>query len=159
MAEEAGPEYRRLMYRIRSRIVNGDYPVGTPIPSTARLVVEEGMSQPVVRRAVDQLKADGILQGHPGKGVYVRALPATADSNRVSVEQLGTQLASLREDTARLTEQAAGCDALRAECDELRDRVGRLETAVMDLFGRLGFDFPDWGGRDKRAGRGGRAAR
>jgi DNA-binding GntR family transcriptional regulator len=140
-----GPEYQRLKHQIRARIISGEYPLGKPIPSTARLAAETGMSVPVVRRAVDQLKADGILEGHPGKGVFVRAMPADADSERMSVEALSRQVAELREMAER--------DGL----DEIRAAVGRLEANLIELYGKLGLDYPDGSSdipRKAAAGRG-----
>lgn len=130
------PEYQRLKHLIRSRIISGDYPLGSAIPSTGRLSKETGMSVPVVRRAVDQLKSDGILEGHPGKGVYVKAMPADADSERVTVEALSAQMAELREMAER--------DGL----DEMRAAIGRLEANLIDLYGKLGFDYPSGGSSD-----------
>jgi DNA-binding FadR family transcriptional regulator len=141
---EAGPEYQRLKHRIRSRIISGEYRVGDPIPSTARLSEESGMSVPVVRRAVDQLKADGILRGHPGKGVFVRAVPADADSERVTVEALGRQVAELREMADR--------DGL----GEMRAVIGRLEANLIELYGKLGYDYPQGGEHDSAKAAAGR---
>ena len=118
MAGAIGPEYQRLKHLIRSRIISGDYPLGSAIPSTGRLSRETGMSVPVVRRAVDQLKADGILEGHPGKGVYVKAMPADADSERVTVEALSAQVAELRKMAER--------DGL----DEIRAAIGRAGSQL-----------------------------
>lgn len=137
MTEEVGPEYQRIMRLIRSGIISGTYPVGSPIPSTAKLVAQTGMSLPVVRRAVDQLKAEGILEGHPGKGVYVKAVPAEADRRRADTEALGDQLA------------------------EMRSRIDRLEAIIINLCKRLGYPNPLGGAHDaeeeapvrKRAGR------
>jgi DNA-binding FadR family transcriptional regulator len=141
-----GPEYQRLKHQIRSRIISGDYPLGGQIPSTKELSQESGMSVPVVRRAVDQLKADGILEGHPGKGVFVKAMPADADSERMSVEVLSRQVAELRE--------LADRDGL----DEIRAAIGRLEANLIELYGKLGFDYPSGGSgeapRKAAAGRG-----
>lgn len=141
-----GPAYQRLMHQIRLRITSGEYPVGQPIPSTARLAAETGMSVPVVRRAVDQLKADGILEGHPGKGVFVRELPADADAERMSLKELSAQVAELREMAER--------DGL----DEIRAAIGRLEANLIELYNRQGYDYPSGGADDIRgkaaAGRG-----
>lgn len=130
MIGDTGPEYQRLMVQIRSWITAGKYTVGQPIPSTAELHRLTGRSVPVVRRAVDQLKADGILEGHPGKGVYVKAMPAEADSERLDIKGLTDQFATLREQVEKNGP------------DELRDWVSRLETNLIDLYGKLGFEYP-----------------
>jgi DNA-binding GntR family transcriptional regulator len=127
---EIGPLYRRVAADVRSKISSGEYPVGKAIPSTIKLRKQYGASDSVIRQAVSELQKDGILEGHPGKGVFVRALPADADSERVSVEALSRQVAELREMAER--------DGL----DEIRAAVGRLEANLIELYGRLAFDYP-----------------
>lgn len=137
------PEYQRLMRQIRSRITSGEYPLGAPIPSTARLASETGMSVPVVRRAVDLLKADRILEGHPGKGVFVRALPAEADAERADLKVVSEQLADL---AGRVQDY-----------DDLRAKVNLLEAVVINLCAKANVEYPHGGARDnaeKAAGRG-----
>ena len=107
MTGNIGPEYRRLMDLIRSKITSGEYPVGKPIPSTTELKELTGMSIPVVRRAVSQLEADGILEGHPGKGVFVSAMPAEVDSERQDIKTLGKQVAAAAEQVRELDRPAA----------------------------------------------------
>lgn len=130
MTSEIGPEYRRLMHRIKSGITSGEYPVGSQIPSTTELRSQTGMSFTVVRRAVQQLQAEGILEGHPGKAVFVRALPEDAAGERASVETLSRQVTELRE----MVE--SGSQA------EIREAVGRLEANLIELYGKLGYDYP-----------------
>src|SRR5690348_16697607 len=97
MAGKIGPEYQRLIDRIRAGIASGEYPVGTAIPSTAALANLAGVSAQVVRRAVGQLEADGILEGHPGKGVFVRTVPEDADRERQDIAALSKQVSGLEE--------------------------------------------------------------
>lgn len=155
MAGEAGPEYLRLMRRIRAGIISGEYPVGSLIPSTTELVKDTGMSRPVVRRAVDQLKAEGILEGHQGKGVFVAALPADADSRRADTEALGEQVAELRQEFRELAKHVNSDGDLRA-------RVGRIEAILINLHAKLGYPNPYGGERvdgARQAARRGRAGR
>jgi DNA-binding GntR family transcriptional regulator len=149
VTKEAGPEYQRVIGEIRERITSGRYPVGKPIPSTPKLGEEFGVSVTVIRRAVTQLQVDGILEGHPGKGVYVRAAPGDADSERMSVEALSRQVAELRE------------VAERNDPDEIRAAIGRLEANLIELYGKTGHDYPQDGEHDgtESAGRRGRSQR
>jgi len=157
MAGRIGPEYQRLIDQIRSKITSGEYPLGKAIPSTAALAELAGMSVPVVRRAVGQLEADGILEGHPGKGVYVRALPEAADAERQDIKVLGQQVAELQDQLRDLAEHlpaTQGAD-IAGELAGLRDAVGRVEVNLIDLYGKMGHDYPH-GGRAKAASRHGR---
>jgi DNA-binding FadR family transcriptional regulator len=130
-----GPEYQRLIDQIRAQITAGEYPVGQLIPSTSGLASLTGMSIPVIRRAVQQLQADGILEGHPGKGVYVKAMPEEADAEHQDVRALGGQVA----DNTR-------------ELQTLQETVSRLEAYLIDLGGKVGHPYP----RDKATAPGSR---
>lgn len=122
---------------IRSKITSGEYPLGEPIPSTAELNKLTGMSIPVVRRAVGQLEADGILEGHPGKGVYVKALPADVDIQRQDAKALAERITALSDEVWRLQQLV---DSLGV--DEVRAIASRIEVNLIDLYGKLGFDYP-----------------
>ena len=152
MAGEAGPEYQRLMRQIRARIISGEYLVGGPIPSTSALGAESGMSRPVVRRAIDQLEAEGILEGHQGKAVFVKAMPSVADRRRDDAEALAGQLAELRQAFRDLEGRTEGYEDLRA-------KVNRMEAVVINLCSRLNVEYPHGGARDitEKAPRRGRA--
>lgn len=113
MAGTIGPSYQRVADDIRARIRSGEYQVGQPIPSTARLMDMHQVSSTVVRHAVEQLRADGVLVGHSGKAVYVQAMPGNAAG---------------APDGAALT--------------GLTQSVGRIEANLIDLYGKLGFDYP-----------------
>jgi DNA-binding transcriptional regulator YhcF (GntR family) len=161
MAGKIGPEYQRLIARIRASITSGEYPLGEAIPSTSALAEITGLSVPVVRRAVGQLEADGILEGHPGKGVFVKAVPEDADRERQDVASLGKQVSELedrlRELAARPTVSQDG--ELVSIVADLQETVGRIEVNLIDLYGKIGHDYPQGGARSgmKAAGRRGQA--
>lgn len=130
LASHTGPDYRQVADLIRDKIASGEWPIGTAIPSTPALRNTTGLSLTTVRRAVQQLQTDGILEGHPGKGVFVKATPAEADSANVTVDKLGDQVGDLRE-----------------QYDDLRLRVAHLETELMDL--KAGQGLPQGGEHDQ----------
>lgn len=147
MTTTAGPDYRKVIDLIRDRITSGEWPADTMIPSTTELRELTGLSITSVRRAVDQLQKDGILIGHPGKGVFVLALPEDADRERVNTEMIGKRLEELKEQVA--------------DYPDLRARVGRMEAILVDLHLRLGYPNPFEGEHDgaEKAPRRGRAGR
>lgn len=65
------PVWLQLAAILRGRIEDGAYPVNRAIPSLIRLTQEFGVAEDTVRKAVDKLKADGLLAGTAGKGTYV----------------------------------------------------------------------------------------
>lgn len=132
MTSTIGPDYRRVTDLIRSKITSGEWRVRQQIPSTPKLISLTGLSITSVRRGVEQLQAEGILEGHPGKGVFVKAMPEDADRERADVETLGEQFAELRQEVRELTERADS-DDLRTRLAHLESRVGRLEAAVSTI--------------------------
>ena len=160
MTGRIGPEYQRLIDRIRASITAGEYPLGEAIPSTATLAERTGVSTQVVRRAVGQLEADGILEGHPGKGVYVKAMPADADNERQDLKDLGRQVGELQQQVRELADRTPEQDGdIRRELESLQEIVGRIEVNLIDLYGKMGHDYPQGGVRSgtKTASRRGQA--
>ncbi|MEV5984537.1 GntR family transcriptional regulator [Streptomyces sp. NPDC052051] len=74
------PMYVQLASVLRERIRRGEIPVGRRIPSQYELEQELGgsVSRRTIQSAIDLLRAEGILQGVQGKGVFVIALPDKA---------------------------------------------------------------------------------
>ena len=58
---------------LRARILAGDIPVESKIPSTAELMAEYGVTDKTVQRAIAILKAERFVEGRKGLGVYVTA--------------------------------------------------------------------------------------
>jgi GntR family transcriptional regulator of abcA and norABC len=56
---------------ITSRIENGDWMVGTKIPTQRQLATQFGVNRSTVQLAIDELKAEGLLQSKMGSGVFV----------------------------------------------------------------------------------------
>jgi DNA-binding GntR family transcriptional regulator len=146
-----GPEYQRVADDLRSRIASGELPVGSAIPSTARLCEGYGVSITVVRAAVAQLREAGLVVGHAGKGVFVTATPGDISQRTVGVDDLARQVGELRAELAR-------ADSARnaAELAELREQVRLLQAEVAGLYRQLGRTNPV-AGLPPEAGRGGDA--
>ncbi|MEV8626021.1 GntR family transcriptional regulator [Streptomyces sp. NPDC051079] len=65
--------HQKIAAEIRRRITRGDLPPGSKIGSTAELMAQYGgVANTTVQKALQMLKAEGLLEGLPGKGVYVR---------------------------------------------------------------------------------------
>jgi GntR family transcriptional regulator len=65
------PLYRQLADALRRQIDSGEIPVHRPIPSKKTLVQQYGVAPGTVERALDVLKAEGLLESVQGKGLYV----------------------------------------------------------------------------------------
>jgi DNA-binding GntR family transcriptional regulator len=118
MASRIGPSYQVVADDLKARITANEFPVGSPIPSTAKLMEHYSVSSTVVRHAVVELQAAGIVIGHSGKAVFVQAQPS--------------DVADEKETAARAADELAA----------LRRTVGRLEAHLIDLYGKTGYEYP-----------------
>ncbi|MFD8375310.1 GntR family transcriptional regulator [Streptomyces sp. NPDC059688] len=144
LGDELGqPEYRRLMQDLRRQIAEGQLQVGQPIPSTVTLGQQYGVSSTVVRRAVSELRSQGLLYGHPGKGVFVKAKPDDVVNEQSVLEHLASGLEDVQSKVNNLHEADAGTlEAFRRELADLRRIVAVLQTQLIDLYGRMGQPYP-----------------
>lgn len=68
-----GPEplYQQIADVIRQRIKDGTYPPRRAIPSEAGLEEEFSVSRKTVRKAIELLKEEGVLESRMGRGTFV----------------------------------------------------------------------------------------
>ncbi len=71
------PLWRQLAGHLRARILSGELPPGTALPSRSELMAEHQVSSTVTVKALDVLRAEGLIWGATGRGVYVREIPPT----------------------------------------------------------------------------------
>ncbi len=64
--------------RVLAKIVNGEIPVGGKLPTEHELCDEFGVSRPVLRQALRQLREDQVIVSRQGSGSYVTRKPDTA---------------------------------------------------------------------------------
>ncbi|MFB6865105.1 winged helix-turn-helix domain-containing protein [Streptomyces virginiae] len=99
------------MEDLRRQIAAGHLAVGDPIPSTAKLGSQYNVSSTVVRRAVTELTAEGLLYGQAGKGVFVQAHPTSVETEPTTAELAAT----VRSLETKLEAMAARLEALEHE--------------------------------------------
>ncbi|WP_434742902.1 GntR family transcriptional regulator [Micromonospora sp. SH-82] len=66
------PKYERVASAIREQIQAGALKPGDQIPTTQGLIEQYGVSYGSVRTALLLLKAEGLIEGRQGEGVFVR---------------------------------------------------------------------------------------
>ncbi|GAA3501247.1 GntR family transcriptional regulator [Streptomyces prasinosporus] len=69
------PAYLRVASDLRKKIVDGQLPPHTRLPSQARIREEYGVSDTVALEARKVLMAEGLVEGRSGSGTYVRERP------------------------------------------------------------------------------------
>ena len=125
------PAYRRLTERLRGELAEGVYDDGSRLPTEAELARDHAVSRQTVRRAMQDLVADGVVYRVPGRGTF-----ATADGGDRYLRRLGSvdDLLGLALDTRLeiLTPLERGVDV------DVASRLRRDDDAVYRLtFRRL----------------------
>ena len=89
------PAYQALRELLRGEIAAGHYCDGARLPTESELVARHGLSRQTVRRAFQDLVAEGVVYRVPGRGTYA------SQPGRRYLRQLGSieDLMSLSDDT------------------------------------------------------------
>lgn len=121
--------------QLRGRILTGAMPAGSQVPTEAALTDEFGVSRTVVREALQQLRAGGLIESFQGRGSFVLAIPAEpGDGMLASVRS--------RRDIVDLIEYRIGVESEVAALAAARRSATQL-TAVqraLDAIGAVGAD-------------------
>lgn len=67
------PKYRQLLQLLRTRILSGELPPGSRLPTEDELIRTYGLARGTVRRALEQLADEGLIVTAQGSGSYVSA--------------------------------------------------------------------------------------
>ena len=70
--EPGQSRYGALAAALRARIVAGEWPPGSAIPAEQALAAEHGVALGTMRRALDLLAEQGLLDRIHGRGTFVR---------------------------------------------------------------------------------------
>lgn len=71
-AEPGQSRYAALAGALRARIVAGEWPPGSAMPSEQMLAAEHGVALGTLRRALDLLAEQGLVERVHGRGTFVR---------------------------------------------------------------------------------------
>ena len=72
MLQMPGGKARSLYLALREEVASGVRPAGSMLPGEQRLAESFGVSRVTVRRALDALERDGLIDRRPGAGTTVR---------------------------------------------------------------------------------------
>ncbi|MGU3398485.1 FadR/GntR family transcriptional regulator [Brucellaceae bacterium D45D] len=139
MAEKIKPINRSASGNLVSKVINelrqsiqsGAFGPGSKLPSEAQLTAQFGVSRTVVREAIAALRADGLVEGRQGSGVFVleaprpEALPfQNIDYDRVS------SVIEILELRTGVEVEAAGLAALRRSPQQEETIIGCHERVL-----------------------------
>lgn len=119
MADWTGkPAYTQVADELRAAIRGGRFAPGSQLPSYEALMKQYGVSITVVRSAVRELKTEGLVITHQGKGAFVRdpLPPATELPGGVGSEAFQAVMTEIR--------------SLHDDLNQLGERLGRVERHV-----------------------------
>jgi GntR family transcriptional repressor for pyruvate dehydrogenase complex len=121
-----------LYGQLLMRIVNGDVAEGDRLPSEAEIGKMFGASRPVVRQALMQLQADGLVYARKGAGTFVRMRPPARLNDFVEPADVASYLRSFELRTAVESEAArlAALRRTRSHLKAIKDAARALEDAI-----------------------------
>lgn len=110
----------QLAENLGKRIADGDFKPGDKLPSEHEMVVAYGVSRSVVREAISNLKAAGVVSARQGVGIFVLE-SASAVPFRVDEADLGAvqEVINLLELRIALESEAAALAATRRSEEQI----------------------------------------
>ena len=90
------PIYERLKNGIKSQIASGELPPGSMLPSIRVAAKELGIGIITVKRAYDDLCAEGYLLAEQGRGVFVSNAGSAALSQK-NLQEFAEKMRALKE--------------------------------------------------------------
>ena len=115
-----------LIEAVTERIQSGQYKRGDQLPTEKDMIEEFGVSRTVVREAIANLKASGLVSTHQGKGAFV--LDEGVRSFRISEDKLALaeEVLEALEVRIAIESEAAALAARRRTPEQLAAIAGRL---------------------------------
>lgn len=110
------PMYLQIMAQIKQRITSGDWTIGTPLPSIREMAVAAKVSVITVKRAYQELEAEGVIVTQQGKGSFV-----------AQIENLSVKLKEEEMDK-HLKAALAIAQSLGLDLAQLQQRLEGLQT-------------------------------
>ena len=77
-SNQTGSLADQVYEQILTSIIDGLYPVNSQLPTETLLSVSMGVSRPILRKALKQLRIDGVIHSLQGSGSYVKKRPDPA---------------------------------------------------------------------------------
>jgi len=137
--------YRQIAEELRARLEGGEFAVGRLLPSEAELSAGYGASRVTVRKALEVLRAEGLVDARQGFGWFVAGEPV-----RQPLARLGTLEAQLAELGVRSERRILDFAFVKPPAAVRRVlgvdralRVGRLNLADGEPFARVTVFCPE----------------
>ncbi|GAA1140496.1 FadR/GntR family transcriptional regulator [Nesterenkonia lutea] len=109
-----------LVAHLRQQILEDTLAIGAKLPSESELIAEHGVSRTVVREALTQLRADGLIHTRRGTGSFVLTAPTQTPSAAMIAPRTAAERVSLIEYRIAVECEAAALAAQRRTEAQLR---------------------------------------
>lgn len=121
------------MQRLRGDLLAGHYPPGSKLPAERDLARNYGIARNTLRRLLQDLTEEGLLDRQIGRGTFVRGL--TPEARDPAPQALSSQLrgaspADLMEVRLIIEPQVAALAASRATAEDLEEIEGHLRRSL-----------------------------
>jgi GntR family transcriptional regulator len=83
------PLYHRIFVTLREQILNGEFDHRTPLPSEKKLCDEYDVSRATIRKSLNLLEEEGLIERRQGAPTYARALGYRGVQLRGNLDILG----------------------------------------------------------------------
>lgn len=126
----------RIAQALHEHIIAGRYAAGARLPAEASLADSFGVSRPIVREAIAQLKADGVVITRKGSGAYVSETPGGQAWRVASAPDGGPSLAQLFELRMVVESACAEMAAMRrteADLQAIRATLTAMQQQAQDF--------------------------
>ncbi len=128
-------KYHKIKTILIQRIISGEYPMGSCLPSESQLVKEFGVSRVTIRQSLDLLQSMDILCSYQGKGHFVKNILAKQDLARLQgfgeiMAPLGVSAYSKLLKIERVVAPTGIADKLQIKPNTQAIQIIRLRCAV-----------------------------
>ena len=90
----------RVAGALRQRVIDGEFPVGSRIPSLRALAEEYQVSEVTAHTAIRTLQHEEVLESASGRGTFVKAVPKPDGAG--ALQELEAQVAQLARELREL---------------------------------------------------------
>jgi GntR family transcriptional regulator len=116
--DDPRPPYRQIADDIRASIESGSLTPGQRLAAGRELAKKYGVAQQTVARAIEVLKAEGLLESHPPRGTFVTSRGDGENTPRsAEFQALMSELDALQQD-------------LRTQMDAFEERLRKIEREI-----------------------------
>lgn len=125
---------QEVVLSLTRQIRQGEFPVGSKLPTESELMQREGVSRTVVREAISKLQAARLVETRHGIGTFVLDLPEAAHGDINLDVSLVTLLdvMSILEFRISIESEAAGLAAQRRTADDVAAMRAALDQFDLD---------------------------